>query len=162
MYAIAQDLIQEHGINEIVQLLEDETELVTEANLVAALAGDFPIDEDERSDVEVAISRLDNVLQQSALFMNGYIASSNALPLTADVIAKNPLKSCNIALARCKLMDDADNTTEHSENVCKDWKKWLFDISKGTVKLIQANNKPTCSGARSGVMQSAYSWEGYP
>jgi len=159
MYATADDFVQEYGFDEAWQLLRDESELLTADLLRQALDGVFDPDTtpEEQAAALTAAKRLRDVIIRAERFMDGYLRSAVMLPLETDQVEQTPLTTCCLELSRCQLMDDPDNQTDAQKERCKEWKDWLKDVARGTVKLLEP---PASSSGRvrSGHLPSAYNW----
>ena len=169
MYATPQQFIQEFGQQEVADLLQDDEPLITESILQKYLADELVGGLEECEAIERAIKRLDSMISQSSNYMDGYIAKgcmgkSYSLPFTPAQINQTSLATCNLELARCQLMEDADNGTEQQEKRCNKWHSWLRDISRGSVELIpRAETVASNTHKRYfGNSKSNYNWNEYP
>lgn len=162
-YATAELYCAKYGYDEATQLLSDEERLLTKTLLKDALAGTWtgtPTTEDKAA-AKDALARLRRELATSSSYMDGYLRAVVTLPLPAGDANATTLETCCLALARCGLADDADNSTEQIEAVAETWRKWLKDVSKGIVQLVKADGTlPTpARGMRSGQAASRYNWD---
>jgi phage gp36-like protein len=165
-YATPTAYLQRFGLEEAVQLLQDEEHLLTTVLLQDAMAvADGGVWTGAPSAAEqaagtAALARLLRQLETTASFMDGYLRAQMSLPLAPDDANAGVLAECCLALARCGLADDADNATERMDKTCETWRKWLVDISKGHVQLVNpdGDTPPRSSGIRSGQAASGYNW----
>jgi len=161
-YATVTDFIREFGLAETTELLADETNMVTTENIKYHLNDVEITDADELAAVRYAVERLESMLAEAAKLMNGYIAKAARLPLSEATIAAAPVKTCNLELARCQLMEDADNGTELSEKRCKRWLEWLKDLASGKTTLSNKQAATASCPVRQGYSVSKYDWGAYP
>jgi phage gp36-like protein len=166
-YATPRDFIEKFGINETAQLLSDDRVLIDAAALDAAVADPvvLPADATDAENMAQAVANLAEALAQTALEMNSYFSERVPLPLAAQVIAANPVKICNLDLARCELMDDDDNASERAEKRCEKWMTWLNRVASGRVKMTppdSGDGSASAGSIRYGKTESAICWDDYP
>lgn len=165
LYCTPVEYCDQFGTPEAVMLLQDEShELTQEALVAVALGNEADVDAQAYAVAQDAWARLVQALTDVSRLMDGYLRGALSLPLSAEQIASTPLKSCCAELARCYLMDDADNATELAEKRCEAQRKWLREVNNGTVKLFAdaASASSANSGmTRHGVSQSLTDWTGY-
>lgn len=161
-YATASQFAAKFGLEEATQLLQDEERLLTTQLLKDAIAGAWTGSPtpDEQAAGEAALARLDDQLTTTSTTMDGYLRAVVALPLPAGDANSGSLRDCCLALARCGLADDCDNTTERMEAACTTWRAWLKDVAARRVQLVNDAGQaaPTTSGVRSGQAASGHDW----
>lgn len=164
-YATAVQFIAKFGLQETAQLLQDEERLLTSQLLKDAMAGSWSgsPSAEEQTAAEAALARLVDQLATSSTFMDGYLRAVVALPLAGDDANSATLRDCCLALARCGLADDCDNSTERMEAACATWRKWLQDIAARRVQLVSddGTTPPASGGVRSGQAKSNIDWAGF-
>lgn len=164
-YATPERFIESYGLDETVQLLADEEGLLTAQLLKDALAGSWTgtPSQDERDAATAALSRFTRKLETQSNFMDGYLRPAVVLPLSPGDANAGTLEECCLALTRCALTDDSDNSTEQSDSCCKRWNSWLRDVSQGKAKLAGENGQavPQSGGTRVGQTVSRYDWPGH-
>ncbi|KLN54725.1 phage protein Gp36 family protein [Variovorax paradoxus] len=164
-YATPARFIESYGLEETVQLLADEEKLLTAQLLKDALAGSWTGDptQEERDAATAAVERFMRKLETQSNVMDGYLRPAVVLPLSAEDANAGTLEECCLALTRCALSDDADNSTEQMAGCCKDWRSWLRDIANGKVKLAGAGGQavPQSGGTRTGQSKTMYQWPGH-
>lgn len=161
-YATPAQFIAKFGLEETTQLLQDEERLLTTQLLKDAIAVTWtgsPSAEDQAAATE-ALARLTDQLATSSTFMDGYLRAVVTLPLAVGDSNNATLKDCCLALARCGLADDCDNSTERMEAACSTWRAWLKDIAARRVQLVNDSGTATVttSGVRSGQAATGYDW----
>ena len=140
-YCTTAQYLTEFGLQEATQALQDEARDLTEAALNEAVRGLPPTGTAlEQAAASSALARLQSMIDEAALMMDSYIGAATALPLTAPQIASNPLKTCNLELTRCQLMDDADNGTVEQGSRCDKWRAWLKDLAKKLIAILPAGS----------------------
>lgn len=164
-YATPQRFIESYGLDETVQLLADEEGLLTAQLLKDALAGSWtgsPTQE-ERDAATAAVARFTRKLTTQSNFMDGYLRPAVVLPLSPQDANAGTLEECCLALTRCALSDDADNSTEQATSCCKDWRAWLRDVSTGKAKLAGEGGQavPQSGGTRTGQSKTLFQWPGH-
>lgn len=161
-YATPAQFIAKFGLEETTQLLQDEERLLTAQLLKDALAGSWtgsPTAE-EQAAATAALARLVDQLATSSNTMDGYLRAVVALPLAGDDANSGTLRDCCLALARCGLADDCDNSTERMEAACATWRAWLKDVAARRVQLVNDSGAaPAVTlGVRSGQARSGFDW----
>ena len=167
-YALPLAYLLRFGATEAVQMLGDEQQLLTEGLLRDALAiidgsastwHGTPTG-DEMAAGLAAATRLNRALAMTTNMMDGYLRNVVKLPIPADDANAGVLEDCCLALTRAGLADDPDNATDRMDQVAKDWRAWLKDVSKGVVQLVGAQGEPPPSPTRvrSGQAASGYDW----
>ncbi len=161
-YATPALFISKYGLAETTQYLADEQRLLTEQLLQDVMTGGWTgtPSAQEKAAARAALSRLNRQLATSSNFMDGYLRAVVSLPLAGGDANATTLEDCCLALARCGLADDCDNSTDKMEAACDNWRKWLKDIATGKVQLVKVDGSvpaPT-RGARSGRAASGYDW----
>lgn len=161
-YAIPAQFIAKFGLEETTQLLQDEERLLTAPLLKDAMAGSWTgtPSAEEQAAATAALARLTDQLATSGSFMDGYLRSVVTLPLAGDDANSATLRDCCLALARCGLADDCDNSTDKMEATCATWRKWLQDIAARRVQLVSddGTTPPATGGVRSGQAATRYNW----
>ncbi|WP_431511655.1 phage protein Gp36 family protein [Variovorax sp. DAIF25] len=164
-YATPARFIESYGLEETVQLLADEEQLLTAQLLKDALAGSWTgsPSQEEKDAALSAVARCTRKLETQSNFMDGYLRPAVVLPLSPEDANAGTLEECCLALTRCALADDPDNSTEAMTDCCKGWRAWLGDIAKGKVKLAGANGQavPQSGGTRVGQSKTMYQWPGH-
>ena len=164
-YATPELFIESFGLEETTQLLSDEKRLLTEQLLKDALAGSWTgsPSQEEKDAALSAVARFTRKLETQSNVMDGYLRPAVVLPLAPEDANAGTLEECRLALTRCALSDDTDNSTEQMSGCCKDWRSWLRDIANGRVKLAGANGQavPQSGGARTGQSKTMYQWPGH-
>lgn len=165
-YATPQRFIQEFGLEETTQLLEDEQHLLTGQLLSDALAGAWTgaPSEAEQAAANAAKDRITRKLETVSNFMDGYLRAAVTLPLSAQDANAGTLEECCVALAREGLADDSDNATERMGKVADRWRTWLKDVQAGRAALVTASGEeaPSRGRTRSGQAASRFNWGGFP
>lgn len=165
MYAITSDWVTTYGMGELFMLTQDEDCQLTQSLLMQAIAGEFDdaVNELERAVAARALVRINAALDYARRRINSYIGNRVMLPLTAGQIAETSLKECALALSRCHLMDDTDNSTERTDECCDRWIKWLEQINKGTLTLnIGTQSNASSNRVLSGPLPCSRLTHGYP
>jgi phage gp36-like protein len=163
-YATIARVIQEFGLEELTQLLQDEQRLLTSELLLEALAGAFTgaPGVDAQAAATAAVQRLSRKLETVSNTMDGYLRGAVALPLALEDANAGTLEECCVALVRCGLADDTDNATERMDRCCDQWRVWLKDVARGVVQLVNAAGQVlppnSRTGARSGQAVSGTDW----
>lgn len=162
-YATAELFIAKYGLDETVQLLQDEERLLTKQLLKDVLAGTWtgtPSDEEKKA-ARDALARLRRELATSSTYMDGYLRSVITLPLPPGDANASTLETCCLALTRFDLADDPDNSTDKMAEVADTWRKWLKDIANRKVQLVKADStQPTpTKGVRSGQGATRFNWD---
>lgn len=164
-YATPERFIESYGLEETVQLLTDEEKLLTAQLLKDALAGTWTgsPSQEEKDAALSAVARFMRKLETQSNMMDGYLRPAVVLPLSTEDANAGTLEECCLALTRCALSDDSDNSTEQMASCCKDWRSWLRDIANGKVKLAGANGQavPQSGGTRTGQSKTMYQWPGH-
>jgi len=164
-YATPERFIESYGLEETVQLLADEEKLLTAQLLKDALAGSWTgsPSQEEKDAATAAVARFTRKAETQSNFMDGYLRPAVVLPLSPEDANAGTLEECCLALVRCALSDDADNSTEQMVGCCKDWRTWLRDIANGKVKLAGAGGQavPQSGGTRTGKSKTLYQWPGH-
>lgn len=169
-YCTLVDYLQEFGLTEAYQALSDDEERdLTAIALNEAVRGLTPTGSTaEQAAALRAVARLQSMIDEAALLIDSYFGVVTALPLTAAQVAANPLKTCNLELTRCQLMDDDDNGTTETESRCDKWRRWLKDIAKRVVAVMPAGSAtpplaPPALGSAPQVIcgqgRSRYDWQ---
>lgn len=162
LYATPEQVIQAFGLREVTQYLADEQSLLTEQLLLDTMAGAWTgaPSLEEQAAATAALARLNRKIQTVSNTMDGYLRNAVSLPLSADDANAGTLNECCMALVRCGLADDPDNSTERMEACCDTWRAWLKDVSRGVVQLVSPSGEtvPGKSRVRSGQAVSAYNW----
>lgn len=167
MYCNPRQYCEEFGLSEATMLLQDESSDLTQHALNAVCRDDAVLLGDlsgyELTVAQGALARLVSALNFASNLMDGYLRGVLTLPLTQAQIDSTPLKHCCAELARCALMDDADNSTDLSEKRCDAQRKWLREINAGVVKLFADKSATSTSvgTTRHGVSPSLTDWRGY-
>jgi phage gp36-like protein len=163
-YATPARVIQEFGLEEVTQLLQDEQRLLTSTLLLDALAAVFAGTPSpaEQAAATAGVLRLNRKLETVSNMMDSYLRGAVALPLALDDANAGTLEECCVALVRCGLADDTDNATERMDKCCDQWRVWLKDVARGVVQLVSATGQPvpanSHSGTRSGQAVTGYDW----
>lgn len=161
-YATPEQVIQEYGLREITQYLADEQDLLTEQLLLDALAGAWTGAPSlaAQAAATAALARINRKLETVSNFMDGFLRNAVTLPLSADDANIGTLNECCMALVRCGLADDPENSTERMEQCCDTWREWLKNVSRGVVQLVTPSGEtlPGKSRVRSGQAASAFNW----
>lgn len=161
-YATPAQFIAKFGLEETTQLLQDEERLLTAQLLKDALAGSWTgsPSADEQAAATDALTRLTDQLATSSNTMDGYLRAVVALPLAGDDGNSGTLRDCCLALARCGLADDCDNSTERMEAACATWRAWLKDVAARRVQLVNDSGAAPAvtRGVRGGQARSGYDW----
>lgn len=156
-YATPAAFIAKHGLEEAAQLLADEQGLLTATLLTDAISvaanGYWTNDpsEAEMAAAQAALARLNRQIATTSNYMDSYLRSAVALPLSADDANAGTLEDCCVALVRCGLADDSDNATERSDKQAEQWRAWLKDVAKGLVQLVGPSGQPVPANAKSGT-----------
>lgn len=160
-YATAQAFQQALGASETCQLLQDEESLLTEDMLQQAINGELPPSDTsaEADAARAAVARLEGEIDNASRFMDGYFRRAVTLPLSQEQLDTLPCGKCCVELTRCALMDDTDNSTEHAQKRCEEWRTWLRDIAYGRVALVTSGN---VGRVIMGKLPSEYNWKAYP
>jgi phage gp36-like protein len=164
-YATPQAYIQRFGLDEAVQLLADEQGLLTAGLLQDAIGESWtgtPSDAEQLAALD-ALSRLERALASTSSFMDGYLRTAAALPLAANDANAGTLQECCLALTRCDVADDSDNSTTRMDNTAERWRGWLNDVARRRVQLVGiTGDVPDPSrGTRSGQARSNIGWDGF-
>lgn len=158
MYASVEQYIQEYGLIEAVQLLNDEDNELTLQLLKDWLDNRTSGHTAEQTKVLAAvITRLESMLEQQSQFMNGYLRQQVNLPLSTEQIAQTPIRTCCLELTRFQLADDCDNGTEAMQFRYKRWLVWLDSVSKGHLQLLDATSSSDAN-VHVGTMHTNYRW----
>lgn len=165
LYATPQQVIQNFGLKEITQLLTDEQGLLTEQLLTDAIAGAWtgaPTQE-EIDAAEAALARFDRKIATTSNMMDSFLRKAVTLPLSADDANIGTLNECCMALVRCALADDPDNSTERADECCARWMAWLKDVARGIVELVKPSGEalPGKSRIRTGQAVSGFNWDAH-
>lgn len=152
-YATLANLASQYGFREISQLLSDESDLLSEAMLIDAVAGNdlTAYTAAEQSAIADALSRANDALTRQSIFMDSKIGVRYQLPLTTVAIAAAPLEECCLALTRAYLSDDSDNTSQMIEGARTRWIKWLTDLAKDR-SFIPNADKVTVGGSENAYL----------
>ncbi|MES2946322.1 MAG: phage protein Gp36 family protein [Pseudomonadota bacterium] len=162
VYATPGQVIQSFGIGEVTQYLADEEGLLTDRLLLDAIAGtwtDSPSQE-EMDAALAALARFERKIATTSNLMDSYLRSAVTLPLSEDDANIGTLNECCMALVRCALADDPENSTEKMEDCCKTWRKWLLDVARGAVLLVtpEGETLPGKSRVKFGQAKSGFDW----
>jgi phage gp36-like protein len=166
-YATPADFAQRYGADEAVQVLSDSAGVLTAELLLAAIAvdagtGDWP-DGTPDSSKDIAVLALQRVTEQLSVasnYMDGYLRSACALPLSGTDANLGTLKDCCLALTRSGLANDAAGATERTDQVADRWRSWLRDVANGRVQLVGTTGEAVSpsSKVKTGQAASSYSW----
>lgn len=168
-YATPLQVIANYGLKEISQLLADEEGLLTEQLLKDAIAvagGGAWSGNPSQAEKDAAINalaRFNRKLETTSNFMDGFLRNAVTLPLAFDDANAGTLNECCMALTRCGLSDDPDNSTERMDHCCDMWRTWLKDVSRGVVQLVNPIGSTIAgkSRIRTGQAQSGYDWDSH-
>jgi len=165
MYATALAYVARFGLEETALFLADEEQLLTPQLLEDVLRGTWtgtPSQAQQNAAI-AAQARLERQIGISSNFMDGYLRSAASLPLAAGDANAGTLEECCLSLVRFALADDDDNATERMDKTAESWRKWLVDVSRGTVQLVGASAEaaPSRGRVRSGQMKSGFNWGGF-
>lgn len=107
-----------------------------------------------------AADRLLEALEQSSFEMDGYLRGSVPLPIVPEAYRSTLLDECCWTLARCRLADDCDNSSQRIEKGCEEKRAWLKQVAKGTISLVLPTGQPmaTTSRFRTGRSVSGFAW----
>lgn len=163
LYATPAQVIQAFGFKELFQYLADEEGVLTEELLRDALAlglAGGAYTPEEVAAGEAANDRLLRKIETTSSFMDGYLRSAVTLPLGEDDANIGTLNECCMALVRCALADDPENSTEKMEECCKNWRKWLMDVARGVVQLVTPEGATLTGSSRVkfGQAKSGFDW----
>ena len=167
-YATPQRFVQEFGLDETTQLLQDTQRLVTSALLKLAMAGTLPsaptsgVTQDQLDAVNAGMARLNRKLFDMSNFMDGFLRSAVTLPLPDNHRDAGVLEECCLALVRFGMCNSTDNSTEGMKDMDARWRDWLKEVQKGRVQLVDSatGDGPVVSNRfRSGPVKSRFDWE---
>lgn len=163
-YATPAQFVAKFGLEETAQTLADEQRLLTAQLLQDALAGSWtgsPSLAEQNAAIE-ALARLQEQLDTSSNFMDGYLRSAVRLPLPTEDANAGTLRDCCLALARCGLADDSDNATEQMRKTAETWRAWLKDVATGRTQLAGSSQTgeapPAIRRYRGGQAASKVDW----
>jgi len=151
MYATVSELVNQYGVTEITQLLDDEEGNVTAAVLTAVLNDE---DTSAYTAEEVAatvrgISRADGIIAQCGNIIDASIGRHYPVPLTDTQARATAVHTCCLSLARAMLADDGDNLSDSMAKDRERWMIWLRDVSTQKAILPGISPVATNSGNRS-------------
>jgi phage gp36-like protein len=155
MYASAADLLEQLDATELASI-------ATPRRFGAAVDADLlvaTIEEADRSawtadDIEAAdaaLARINEILGEQSLAMDGYLGGLYDLPLTDETIAANPLKSTCVRMAHYILTTFSAPSADVRQRY-EDALHWLGQVSRGLVRLRQPDAVTGASVAGSGFV----------
>lgn len=104
----------------------------------------------ERDKADAILARMADAISRASQLMDSYIQLRHTIPLSATMIAANPLSSICGAIVRFFLSDDfaTDETRTRHEMAIR----WLKDLAKGDAILVDpdANSGGSGSGGAGG------------
>jgi phage gp36-like protein len=160
---------EEVGFDEARSQLLDEGRVLTVALLRLVLdvvaGGAWPVEvaTPERVVAMAAHDRLLRKLGTVSNFMDGYLATSVALPIAVGDAALGTAEECCLALARDELASDSDMSTDLIVARAARWRKWLVDVANKTVQLVSSTGEPTTTVGSgkviTGQAKSGFDWQ---
>jgi len=166
-YATAQDLLDRADTLEVLQNLQRNYAVLTEAALLDAVASNdlSGYEADEQAAANDGLARLNTLLADTSAVVDSYCDGQYVLPLNL-VPARISADVCKLALYELY-----GSVVRDDDNVAVDYKatiRWLEMVAKSTVKLganalgsAAANNSdglPTMSATSANLFESAGTW----
>ncbi len=166
-YATTARFIQEYGLDETTQLLQDTQRQVTSDLVAQAVAGTLPtvpvppVTQAMLDATVAGMARFTRKLTNVSNYMDGYLRSVVALPLAPEDASAGTLEECCLVLTKVGLAIDCDNATDRMDKLADQWRTWLKDVQAGRVQLVRSDtgtNPPIAKRFRSGATKSNYDW----